>query len=122
MPRQSLRCATIMTVVVAICTAASLAQAQVYKCKDESGKTTYADTPCDAVSKPLHLIDPAKASATDPNMCAQLQDELNRIAVEADGNTKAGRPPNTASAKRKTSLTAQYEARCVGVSRSQQRP
>jgi hypothetical protein len=83
-----------------------------------AGKTTYSDLPCDSGAKPLRLGDDSKGNATDPHMCAQLLDELNRLAAEADRNAKAGRAQSSTSAKRRQALTRQYEARCVGISRS----
>ncbi len=97
--------------------ATSVARAAVYKCQDAAGKTTYSDLPCDSGAKPLRLGD-GKANATDPHMCAQLLDELNRLAAEADRGTKAGRAQSASSANRRKALTKQYETRCVGISRS----
>jgi hypothetical protein len=94
------------------------AQAAVYKCTDSAGKTTYADVPCDSGSKPLALPDPTRPRGTDPHVCAQLQDELNRLAAEADRNARRGKPESTASANRRKSLDRQYADRCVSVSRS----
>ena len=107
-----------LAVAIALCAAASLAQGQVYKCKDNAGKTTYTDAPCDAASKPLRLADPARQGTTDPNMCAQLQDELNRLSAEADRNAKAGRPQSKSTVSRGKTLTDQYADRCAGISRS----
>ena len=105
-----------------LCAGASLAHAQVYKCTDDAGKTTYADTPCDSGSKPLKLPDPGKQSTTDPHLCAQLLDELNRLAADADRNAQQGRTESSSSVKRRQSLTRQYEARCVGIARSAPKP
>ncbi len=96
-------------------TCAPVAGAQVYKCTDNAGRTVYGDTPCDNASKPMRLADPAKASATDPQMCAQLLDELNRLAGDAERNAQKGRAESASGAKRRQGLTRQYEARCVGV-------
>jgi len=74
--------------------------------------------PCDSVTKPLKLGDDGKTSATDPHMCAQLLDELNRLAAEADRGAKAGRAESPSTTKRRKALTRQYEVRCVGISRS----
>jgi flagellar motility protein MotE (MotC chaperone) len=111
-----------LAIALAVCAIAPIAQAQVYKCTDAAGRTTYSDTPCDSRSKPLSLPDPAKRSATDPNMCAQLLDELNRLAAAADRNTQRARKESASSANRRKSLTRQYEARCVGIARSDPRP
>jgi hypothetical protein len=118
MPRfGALRASTIVVAVV-LGAFAPLAGAQVYKCKDAAGRTVYGDTPCDNASKPMRLADPAKPSATDPQMCAQLLDELNRLAADVDRNAQKGRPESTSSAKRRQGLTRQYEARCVAMARA----
>jgi hypothetical protein len=111
-----------MAVACAICTTASIVHGQVYKCTDGAGKTTYADAPCESGSKPLKLPSDATGSATNPNMCAQLLDEKGRLAAEADRDTKRGRAESTNSAKRRQTLTRQYEARCVGIARSEPKP
>lgn len=98
--------------------AASLAGAQVYKCQDATGRTIYADAPCDAKGKPMHLQDPTWRSGTDPNVCFQLLDELNRLADEVKRNEQRGRKESSSSATRRRDLTQQYETRCVGVSRA----
>lgn len=116
------RIATSIAFAFALCASIPLAHAQVYKCKDPQGKTIYAGTPCDSVSKPLRLPDSDTRSTTDPRMCAQLHDELNRLANEAERKAPRGRPESMSSAKRRQSLTRQYEARCVGISRSEARP
>jgi len=95
-----------------------LAHAQVYKCTDAAGKTTYADAPCSASSTPLQLADPTKGPRTDPNACAQLQDETHRLAAEAARNAQRGRKEPSASAARRHSLEQQYAARCMGISRA----
>jgi len=122
MARRVASCALTIAFAFAACTAAPVATAQVYKCKDAAGRTTYGDAPCEPASKPLRLPDPGKASTTDPQMCAQLLDELNRLAAEADRNAQKGRPESASSAKRRQALTRQYEARCVGVARPDPKP
>ena len=122
MPAQPLRFATSLALAFALGLATSIAHAQVYKCQDGTGKTTYSDMPCDAASKPLRLADPSKASATDPNMCAQLLDELNRLAADADRSAKGGHKQPSYGTKHRRALTRQYEARCVGMSRSEPKP
>ena len=98
------------------------AHAQVYKCTDAAGKVSYADTPCDNRSRPLKLADDAKATPTDPNLCAQLLDETNRLAAEAQRNAQRGRAESAGSAKRRKALDQQYAARCVGIARSSPAP
>jgi hypothetical protein len=96
------------------------AQAAVYKCTDSAGKTTYSDLPCGSSSKPLALTDSTKGKGTDPHVCAQLLDELNRLAVEADRNAQKGRAESAGSVNRRKSLTRQYEDRCVSISHGSQ--
>jgi hypothetical protein len=117
MSRLSLRCATQVALAFAICTTVPMAHGQVYKCTNSAGKTTYADAPC-SDGKPLKLPGDTRGSATDPHVCAQLLDETHRLAAEADRNARHGRTESTQSAKRRQSLTRQYEARCVGIRRS----
>lgn len=111
-----------MAVAFAICTAVSIAHGQVYKCKDGTGTTTYSDVPCDSGSEPLKFPNDAKGNATDPRVCAQLLDETRRLAAEADRDAKRGRKESTHSTKRRQALTRQYEARCVGMARSEPKP
>ncbi len=107
-----------VALVLALAAAITTAHAAVYKCTDTAGKTTYSDLPCDSHSKPLKLGD-TKGSVTDPHMCEQLLDELNRLAAETDRANKAGHLQSPSSMNRRKTLTRQYEARCVGISRSQ---
>jgi uncharacterized protein DUF4124 len=111
-----------MAVAFAISTTASIVHAQVYKCTDSAGKTTYSDAPCEPGSKPLKLPNDAKGTATNPNTCAQLLDETRRLALEADRDAKRGRTESTNSAKRRQALTTQYEERCAGITRSAPKP
>jgi hypothetical protein len=118
MPKFALRLAANLAVVFIICATVPGAHAAIYKCKDSTGKTTYSGVPCDSGRTPLRLHDPTSRSATDPHMCEQLQDELNRLAAEATRRAKIGRPQDSASVSRRKALTTQYEARCIGVARS----
>ena len=120
-PGHPLRRLAELAAALALCATASIAQAQVYKCTDATGKTTYGDTPCDAAAKPLKLPEDPKGSATNPHMCAQLLDETRRLAVEADHNAKRGIAESVDSAKRREAITKRYEARCVGISRTEPR-
>jgi hypothetical protein len=112
------RCAVTSAIVLALFMIVPIAHGQVYKCTDADGKTTYADAPCDSRSKPLRLLNDSRANPTDPNMCAQLLDETQRLAEEADRDARRGRPPNADRAKRRQALTRQYEVRCAGISRA----
>jgi hypothetical protein len=111
-----------MALALAICAAASIAHSQVYRCTDGTGKTTYADAPCDAGSKPLKLPNDTKANPAGPHVCAQLLDETRRLAAEADRDAKRGRTESTDSAKRRQALNLRYEERCVGIARSEPKP
>ena len=99
-----------------LCPIALGAHAQVYKCVDSNGRTVYSDAACASGSKPLKLPDEANGRGTNPNVCAQLLDETQRLAAEADRDAKRGR---TQSAKRRKALNRQYEQRCVGIERSE---
>jgi hypothetical protein len=122
MPRQLPRHAAKIAVAFVICTTASIAHGQVYKCTDGTGTTSYSDWPCGAGSKPLKLPDDTKGSNTNPNVCAQLLDETQRLAAEAERNAKRGRAESPRSLNQRQALTKQYETRCVGISRSEPIP
>jgi len=107
-----------MALALVICTTVSTAHGQVYKCTDSAGRTTYADAPCDSKGKPLKLPSDPKRSATDPHVCAQLLDERQRLAAEGERDARRGRAESNSSAQRREALTRQYEARCVGIRRS----
>src|SRR5258708_29523073 len=100
----SFRCATRMALVVAVCTTASIAHGQIYKCTDSAGKTTYADAACDSSSKPLKLLNDTKGAATDPHVCDQLLDERNRLAAEVDRNARRGRAESAQGPKPRHAL------------------
>jgi hypothetical protein len=121
-----LRCAAQVALTVAFCAVGAVAHGQVYKCTDSTGKTTYADAPCDSGTKPLKLPDDPKASttnpATNPHMCAQLLDETHRLAADADRAAKQGRTESADSVKRRQALNARYASRCAGISRSEPKP
>jgi hypothetical protein len=112
------RCSSKVAVAFVLFATVSFAHAQVYKCTDGDGKTTYSEAPCDSRSKALKLPNDAEGKATDANMCAQLLDETRRLAAEADRDAKRGRAERNDNAKRRQALTKQYQARCIGISRS----
>jgi hypothetical protein len=93
----------------------------VYKCTDAAGKTSYADSPCKQGQKPLAIpnnpsaLTSPPASGTGSTACAELLDELNRLAAVRE---RTNAPPGN----RAKALTKQYEARCVGVSRARPPP
>ena len=99
---------------------ASLASAQIYKCTDDAGRTVYADSPCAAGGKAQKLPsgDAASSAAMQPSVCAQLEDERQRLAAAAARDTARGRKESADNAKRRQSLTHTYEARCIGIRRS----
>jgi len=111
-----------MVIAFVICTMASIAHGQVYKCTDATGKTTYSDFPCGSGSTPLKLPDDTKGSNTNPNACAQLLDETQRLAAEAERNAQRGRAESPRSLNHRQALTKQYETRCVGIARSKPNP
>jgi hypothetical protein len=109
--------------LVAVFALVAAADAQLYKCTDASGKTTYGDAPCDAAAKPLRLpAEPTKGAATNPHVCDQLLDETRRLADEADLAVKRGGKESAEHFQRREKLTKHYEQRCVGISRSAPKP
>jgi len=100
-----------------LCAVASVVQAQVYKCQDAAGRTTYGDAPCARGGKPLDIPSDAAGGAMNGSVCAQLLDERRRLAAEAERNAKRGRAESAASAKRRQSLAHQYARRCAGISK-----
>ena len=97
----------------------SIAQAQVYKCQDAAGKTTYSDSPCAQRGTTLNVPNEAKGNASDGSVCAQLLDERRRLAAEAARDAKSGRAESASAAKRRQSLAQQYARRCIGITRSE---
>ena len=119
LPMVALRSAAFWLAATGLWATISVAEAQVYKCTDANGKTTYGDSACDAAAKPLKLPeDPTKGIGSSPRACAELLDETQRLASEAKRNAARGVPESAADAKRRQGVTMQYEARCVGISRS----
>jgi hypothetical protein len=111
MASQLLRIAAYMAVAFALGAAASNAHGQVYKCKDSDDRTIYSDTPCDRSGKPLKLPGDAREGGATPQVCAQLQDEIERLTTASE---RSGRgPSNRAKTLKKT-----YRSRCLGITRS----
>jgi hypothetical protein len=104
-----------MAVACAVGATAMAAQAQIYKCTDDAGKTTYSDTPCVRGSKPLDMPAASPQTGKGSTVCAQLLDELHRLATASEGG-------KTGPSRRASALTREYEARCVGIARSQSPP
>ena len=109
--------------LMALLTVASAAHAQVYKCTDASGKTSYSDTACDAAAIPHKLpSEPTKGTATNPRVCEQLLDETRRLAQEAERTVSRGGKESAESVQRRHKVTKQYEQRCASISRSETKP
>jgi len=107
----------------AACAFASLAHAQVYKCTDASGKTTYGDTACDAAAKPHKLpTEPTKGTGSSSRACDELLDETRRLAQEAERTVSRGGKESAESLQRREKVTKQYEQRCASISRSAAKP
>ena len=113
----------ITAAAMALLTIASAAHAQVYKCTDASGKTSYSDTACDAAAIPHKLpSEPTKGTGTSPRVCEQLLDETRRLAQEAERTVSRGGKESAESAQRRRKVTKQYEQRCASISRSETKP
>ena len=109
--------------MIAVWSLACLAQAQVYKCTDASGKTVYGDTACDAAAIPHKLpSEPTKGAGTNPRVCEQLLDETRRLAQEAERTVSRGGKESAESLQRRQKVTRQYEQRCASISRSETKP
>jgi hypothetical protein len=117
-----LRLLAASAVAVAVCAVAPPGAGQVYKCTDGAGRTAYSDAPCDAAGKPLKLPDDPRGGATNPHVCAQLQDEVRRLAGEAGRDASRGRPESAEHARRRQTMLARYEARCARIARSAPKP
>ena len=108
-----------LALAVALFATARMASAQVYKCTDSHGATTYADAPCASQGKSLKLPQSSNGGFTDATVCAQLQDEMRRLDDEAARDTRRHAPKGTAGAKRKQTLLAQYHRRCAVITHSE---
>ena len=97
-----------LTVLVFV--AAPVAYGQVYKCTDASGKTVYSDTQCQPGSKPIKLPNEARETTT-PQVCAELQDEIQRLTAASE---RSGKPVSN----RAKNLKKTYRARCAGITLS----
>jgi len=97
---------------------ASSAHAQVYKCTDAAGRTSYGDESCASSGKRLKVPGSEKPTLDNATVCRQLQDEMQRLSSEAAREAKRGRPKDASLAKRRATLLAQYHRRCAAISRS----
>ena len=104
--------------LAATCALTPLASAQVYKCEDGAGKTTYSDAPCAKSGKTLKVPDARGGGLTEGSVCAQLLDERRRLAAEVERQKARGRTESPASIKQRDALRQQYEKRCIGIHRS----
>ncbi len=116
MPR--LLASIMVLATVAATLIASPADAQVYKCADAAGKTTYSDAPCAKAGKALNVPSDSGGGLTEGSVCAQLLDERRRLAAEAERDNARGRAESASSIKRRDALRQQYEKRCIGIRRS----
>jgi Domain of unknown function (DUF4124) len=108
---------------IALTIVASVAHAQVYKCTDASGKTTYGDTACDAAAIPHKLpSEPTKGAGTNSRVCEQLLDETRRLAQEAERKVTRSGKDSAEGLQRRQKVTKQYEQRCASISRSESKP
>ena len=122
MPNVSCRNGLKTIAAVALCATVSLAWAQVYKCTDATGKTTYSDSACDNAAKPLKLPEDTRGNNTSPHMCAQLLDETRRLDAEADRDAKRGRQESAEHKDQRQKMAKRYSERCVGIARSGAQP
>jgi hypothetical protein len=99
----------------ALVSLAPLAGAQVYKCQDAAGRTTYADAPCGNSGKRVAVPESAPRGLADATVCTQLLDEMRRLAAE-DARRAAAK--NASNDRRRQALVAQYERRCAAIRRS----
>ena len=109
-------------VALAIFATASFAWGQVYKCVDAAGKTTYSSTACDAAAKPYKLPEDPKATATNPNVCAQLLDEHHRLEAERTKDAQRGKAETSQHAEQRQKVAQRYSDRCLSVTRSAASP
>jgi hypothetical protein len=122
MPGIYLQCGKGLAAALVLCAITTPCHAQVYKCTDANGKTTYGDAACDSAAKPLKLPADPKADSTNPRVCEQLQDEKQRLAAEADRSAKRGAAESAEHMRQRDKVGKQYAARCVGISLSGPKP
>jgi hypothetical protein len=98
--------------------ASMTAQAQVYRCKDANGRTTYSDAPCAHGGQAMKLPESGSRGFGDATVCAQLLDETRRLADE-ERRAKRNGAKHADTSKRRNALVAQYERRCAAIHRSE---
>jgi hypothetical protein len=104
--------------VLALVVFVSSAHAQVYKCTDAAGRTTYGDEPCASTGKRLKVPESDKPTLDNATVCRQLQDEMQRLSSQEAREAKRGQPKDALLAKRRATLLAQYHRRCAAISHS----
>ena len=104
-------------VALAALMAPPIVHAQVYRCKDANGSTTYSDAPCAHGEKATKIPDGSSRSFSDTTVCGQLLDEMHRLASEERRAMQNGAKKTDASKRRRT-LVAHYERRCASIHRS----
>lgn len=104
-------------VALAALMASPIVHAQVYRCKDANGSTTYLDAPCAHGGKATKIPDGGGRGFGDTTVCGQLLDETRRLASEERRAMQNGAKKTDAS-KRRQALVAQYERRCASIHRS----
>ena len=98
---------------LALFAVASAGHAQVYKCTDANGTTSYADAPCGTAGSKLALPEDGKRGAGNRTVCAQLLDERARLASEAKRQ-----PKKSATLERQQRRVADaYAHRCAAIGR-----
>ena len=98
---------------LALFAAASAAHAQVYKCTDANGRTSYADAPCGTAGSKLALPEDGRRGAGNRTVCAQLLDERARLASEAKRQ-----PKKSGTLERQQRRVADaYAHRCAAIGR-----
>ena len=103
--------------LAALLTALPIVHAQVYRCKDANGSTTYSDAPCAHGGKAMKIPDGGGRGFGDTTVCGQLLDEMHRLASEERRAMRNGAKQTDVS-KRRQALVAQYERRCASIHRS----
>lgn len=112
--QHGLTCALALALLVAV----SRAEAQVYRCTDANGRTTYGDAPCAQGGRALQVPEAASHGFSDATVCAQLQDEMRRLDADAR-RAKQASTKKVDDSKRRQKLAAQYERRCAAIHRSE---
>ena len=115
-PHVAKRCVIVAWIIGAM--SVSIADAQVYRCTDANGRTTYSDSGCASADRSHKLSSDTASGRSGTTVCAQLQDERQRLAAESDRDARRGRTESSSHARKRQALAKQYAERCVGISRS----